>query len=749
MNKRTKNFIFFIAAILLGLWLGRVLRPDGSQLRGELTFDRSAIPNAAYTTGNFIIRWDERTARLYIEHDARPGFALWETLPGESFIQAAQGQETITQNNGMFEVHDSWSDTCVQQEITSLMPTIDGPTGIELRGRLYCQSGEIVAYSLLIYTYKDEPDRLVLILAVEANRAFLTYASNIDEHFFGFGVQYSFVDLKGKRVPIWVNEQGVGRGDQPATLSTTLGGLEPGNKFSTEAPVPFYMTSQLRSLLLLNSGYSLIDLRAEDRVQVQAFGKVLIANLFSGASPAEILAQVTQATGRVGSPPEWVYRGAIVGTQGGTQRVQELQEALHSHGAVVAAYWLEDWTGMRDTSAGARLWWNWEVDRDLYPGWEGLVQELNQAGTRVMVTINPTLEDVSEKTNFQQNLFQEAAAQGFLVKTGDGNVYPFETDSSAYGMVDLTNEEALDWFSAVIEEQVIQAGVSGWMADLGSGLPTDAVLDQPNDENTASLHNRWPGMWAGLNQDIQDNSGQELAIFTNAGFTGSQSTTSLFRLGEQNISWGRNDGIKSAISALNSGGISGFAFSHSEIGGSTNFSGPLVHFQRSDELLSRWMEMNAFTMIFRTGVGQQPEENIQIDTNSETLDGFAYWSKVYAALFDFRKALVAEAVGSGLPVVRHPFLHYPDDPDVWKITFEEFMLGSDFLVAPVTDPGVETVRVYLPAGDWVHVWSGEVFRGSQYVSVNAPIGQPAVFYVLGSPWGESFRHTLESEGLLP
>jgi hypothetical protein len=38
-------------------------------------------------------------------------------------------------------------------------------------------------------------------------RVQLTYATDPNEHFFGFGEQFSHFDMKGKRVPIIVQEQ--------------------------------------------------------------------------------------------------------------------------------------------------------------------------------------------------------------------------------------------------------------------------------------------------------------------------------------------------------------------------------------------------------------------------------------------------------------------------------------------------------------------------------------------------------------
>lgn len=54
------------------------------------------------------------------------------------------------------------------------------------------------------------------------NRVCLTYSSEEKERFFGFGEQFSHMDFKGKRLPIFVQEQGIGRGDQPITFAANL-----------------------------------------------------------------------------------------------------------------------------------------------------------------------------------------------------------------------------------------------------------------------------------------------------------------------------------------------------------------------------------------------------------------------------------------------------------------------------------------------------------------------------------------------
>ncbi len=131
-------------------------------------------------------------------------------------------------------------------------------------------------------------------------------------------------------------------------------------------------------------------------------------------------------------------------------------------------------------------------------------------------------------------------------------------------------------------------------------------------------------------------------------------------------------------------------------------------------------------------------------------------SKIYKALAPYRKGLMAEAATKGWPLVRHLLLEFPDDREAWTED-GEFMLGHDFLVAPVTQKCASVLGcsdqkdAYLPPGRWVHLWSGRVYGdlgAGRKVTVAAPLGRPAVFYREDGAPGRELRARLAAEGLL-
>ncbi len=65
-------------------------------------------------------------------------------------------------------------------------------------------------------------------------------------------------------------------------------------------------------------------------------------------------------------------------------------------------------------------------------------------------------------------------------------------------------------------------------------------------------------------------------------------------------------------------------------------------------------------------------------------------------------------------------------PEVWDHPYQ-YMFGDDLLVAPVCWEGADELDVYLPAGDWVDVWTGHTVAGSRSHRRTAPLDRIPVF----------------------
>jgi alpha-glucosidase (family GH31 glycosyl hydrolase) len=737
-------------ALLSGAY---VIWSKQGQVSGSITEVARHLSPGTYRVGAFAIALGTGQGPsevvLSVTHCSNPDRILWQSIPGESFLSAFKGNETVHQSRSHFSIEDDLSKPHPDQ-------TIDR---IEKRGDALAVTGKLlnrddpdhIGYTLTFSPVTDRRLRFEVSIQEPYNRVYLTYASSPEELFFGFGTQYTYFDMKGHRVPIFIQEQGIGRGEQPITWAVDWKAGAGGSPYTSYACVPHYITSKMRSVFLENYEYTTVDLREDDRVQIEVFSSRMRGQILSGDDPAHLIEQYTEYSGRMRPLPDWILSGAVVGLQGGTNKVIQISNILDSLDAPVAAFWLQDWVGQRKTSFGTQLWWNWELDRHHYPDWDSLRESLERKNIRLMTYINPFLcDDVSQKPNHRRNLFEEAVKRGYLVKNREDEPYTTRISSFSAALVDLTNPEARTWLKDIIKDELIGKGASGWMADFGEGLPYDAVLFSGVDPR--SFHDRYAEEWAEVNRETirEANREDDIVYFNRSGYTRSPRYSTLFWVGDQLVDWDAHDGIKSAVTGLLSSGLSGYSLEHTDIGGYTAIDNPLLQYHRSKELLLRWIELGAFTAVFRTHEGNIPEVNHQFYSDDETLQHFVRFAKVYAAWKLYRIELVKEAANTGLPVVRHPFIHYPDDPAVLDLEYQ-FMVGFEIMVMPVLNPGEDSVEVYLPAGRWVHLWSGQKYGSiskGTYETVGAPIGEPAVFYKEGSDVGHQFMEELERRDLL-
>ena len=562
------------------------------------------------------------------------------------------------------------------------------------------------------------------------------------EAIYGGGAQVSHFDLKGQKLPMLVQEQGIGRGKAGLSqiLALVARGAQ-GSSVNSYAPVPGIVTSQGRGFLLHGYDYKELDFSDRTRMRLSTYGTTLDLSLLDGTSFADTVTRLTEHTGRMRPLPDWSHRGLVLGMQGGEvdhdrrtggqfavlRKVKELQTA----GAPVAAVWLQDWVGKRRNWLGSFLWWDWQVDRNSYPDWEQMVQTLDQEhGVKTLSYINPFLAK-RNRGDSNPSLFDEAIAENALLELdGSGIPYLLKVIVFQAGLINLFSENARTWLQSIIDENILQAGVKGYMADFGESYPIYSHASRAAAPIAA--HNRYPVLWSQLHQKVsQRTDSDDLLYFSRSAFTQSPKYNRLFWLGDQTTTWDQKDGLRSALLGLLSSGVSGQTLNHSDIGGYAAIV-PLG-IKRRKELFLRWVELNSFSAFFRTHEGNSPQGNHQYDSDAESFQHFIKFSRLFAALFDYRKSLMLEASTYGWPLVRPLIFHGEFNSDVSQ-NWEQFYFGKDLLVAPMLSRSLAIgrspqVQVILPRGQWRHLWSGQLYSAAtdQQISVAAPVGNPAVF----------------------
>ena len=550
----------------------------------------------------------------------------------------------------------------------------------------------------------------------EINRFWMKIQATNNEAIFGLGEQFSEVNFRGKDVPLWVEEQGVGRGDPPIT----------GEWYSTYHPQPTYVSSQNYFFHSDNTSYAKFNFTNDNFHELYIWSVPEEITIGKYDSTLETVSNLSRLLGIQPVLPDWAYDGVWLGIQGGTDVVEQKIQTCLDKKVKVAAVWCQDWQGIHMQGAQKRLIWNWEYDENLYPDLPTYIKNLNERGIKYLGYNNSMLAKGEDQ-------YIEALNKELCVKDKDGNQYKIITDSGEKSMLDLTNQVTIDWFKEIVKEKMIKIGLSGWMADYGEYLPIDTVLH--SGESPETFHNKFPVVFAKANYEAlkETNTLGEIVFFTRAGYSNvSKYTTSVWG-GDQLIDWSLGDGLGTVIPAGISIGICGIGYYHFDIGGFHS----LENYVRTKELFMRWTEAGVFTTVMRTHESIKPFDNLQFDYDNETIEHFAKMVDVHVQLKPYLQHLSEEYQETGISPFRGCFLHYENDPVLHDLKYQ-YMLGSDLVIAPVIEPNKDEWKVYLPKDDWTHLWSNKEYKGG-WITVEAPLGKPPVFYRKGSKFTKLFE----------
>jgi alpha-glucosidase len=286
-----------------------------------------------------------------------------------------------------------------------------------------------------------------------------------------------------------------------------------------------------------------------------------------------------------------------------------------------------------------------------------------------------------------------------------------------------------------------------------------AVEQLPN----AMLHNSYVlnllrATWAGINA-LRPNTRN--FIIARGGYAGMQRYAALWT-GDSASTW---DFLRINIPEVLNIGLSGVPISGCDIGGfaavafdgidtfsqSSIFGEPFVAASVSGgvtnyELLTRWMQLGSFLPWYRNhydGYNKQFQEPYAygepVPSNCRKYVELRYrmMQVYYDAMYHWTQ--------TGMPIARALFLNDPGDSQVYSNLSNQFYVGGDFLVAPITDPHdclnpptPPTRSIYLPAGsNWYQFMDNTspiagAITGGQTISVTADISMVPIYIRAGA-----------------
>jgi sulfoquinovosidase len=638
-------------------------------------------------------------------------------------IELGIGAADVHMNRGNFRIEDHlaerWPLDCC---------TVDGTTA-----RLWSSKATETSATAVVRVDGGKAWLELSSKTAGVNRIWVHFLRDASESIWGGGEQMSYLRLNRRRFPFWTSEPGVGR-DKSTALTRIMdeSGNAGGDYWTTNYPQPTWLSSAQYAVHSNCTHWSALDLSGDATIY-ECWSNRLSLEFFGSDTLPALVGALSDRFGKPAALPDWAISGAIVGLKEGEASFARL-ERFTDAGAAVSGLWCEDWVGIRQTSFGRRLFWDWQWNAARYPDLPAHIAALAERGIRFLGYVNPYIANDAA-------MFAEGEAAGyFALKQDSDDVALVDFGEFDCGVVDFTNPAACDWFAdRVIGREMLDFGLSGWMADFGEYLPTDIRLFDGSDPMEA--HNRWPVLWAKVNADAIASRGKtgDAVFFIRAGFSGVQGHCPLLWAGDQCVDFTRHDGIGTVLTAALSSGLIGNLVSHHDVGGYTSLHGNI----RTEELLRRWIDLGAFTPVMRSHEGNRPDDNLQIDSSPALLAHFARMSQIHDRLAPYVRYVLNEGQTTGLPAQRPVFLHY--EAAEYHAVQDQYLYGADLLVAPVIEAGVAGRDVIIPGKGWADLWSGKPLnQGSHWF--DAPNGKPPVAYRLDSSFASLFAELREEFG---
>ncbi|MGH9397144.1 MAG: glycoside hydrolase family 31 protein [Terriglobia bacterium] len=517
--------------------------------------------------------------------------------------------------------------------------------------------------------------------------------------FFGLGERFAKAKLDGLNVTLHPED---------------LLGQRPAGHNWTYIPVPFLFSPRGVGIYLDTATVSAFDLRqaGQQRFSIRVDQPSVDCYFFVDPGPKGILRDYTALTGRTPLPPPWAF-GVWICSYQGPGKVLADARRLRQDGIPASAIWVFD-VMAKGKSMGWPLWWT-----GYYPKPRDLTDQLHKLGFKVLTYCYPFVRQMLNPYILPNPNFQEGLRKGLFVLNAAGQPTGPVFEPYIDANIDFTNPAAVDWWEKMIREILIDYNFDGWMEDFGEWVhDSDRFAAGVTGRKMANLN---PLFYHKITYEIARKAKPDVVEFVRSGYAGSQGYTRVVWGGDQFPNWTSDYGLPSVVPAGITAGLSGFAVWGPDIDGN-GFS---------KELWIRWVEFGALTPVMRTHLWDKPNGAVNLWYDQQTIDTFRRYAKLHISLFPYFYTYAHEAAKTGLPIIRHPLLEWPDDPKTYDAN-EAYMLGEKILVAPVVRQGATTRSLYLPKGSWVDYWTGQIIDGGRRVTVPAPLQHIPILVQAGS-----------------
>lgn len=491
---------------------------------------------------------------------------------------------------------------------------------------------------------------------------------------------------------------------------------------NSQASVPFALSSNGYGFLWNNPAIGSVTFGKNVTEWISKSTKQMDYWITAGDTPAEIEEAYANATGKVPMMPEYGLGFWQCKLRYQTQEeLLEVAREYHRRGlkvdVIVADFF--HWPAEGD----------WKFDEDYWPDPAAMVRELKEMGMELMVSIWPTVDAGSEN-------YEEMAEMGYLTRSEFGKRIGQLGDAC---IIDVTNPGGRAYVWDKIKKNYYENGIRVFWLDEAEPEFTGYEYEQYRYLRGADLEvgNIYPKEYARMAYEGMEAEGQQNIVnLLRCAWAGSQRYGALVWSGDIDSSF---RSLRNQLTAGLNMGLAGIPWWTTDIGG---FHGGNIHDPKFHEILVRWFEFGTFCPVMRLHGFREPfKQPLGTTGGGKMFSGaenevWSYGEEVYEIckkymelrenLRPYVRGLMKEAHEKGTPVMRPLFYDFPDDPKAWEIE-DQYMFGSDILVAPILYADERERTLYLPKGSWKHLFTGEVYEGGATVTVAAPLDELPVF----------------------
>jgi alpha-D-xyloside xylohydrolase len=360
-------------------------------------------------------------------------------------------------------------------------------------------------------------------------------------------------------------------------------------------------------------------------------------------------------------------------------------------------------------------WFWWVTNGDFtfnknYPDPKAMADELHRENFHLMISVWPFFYPGSK-------VYEEMDKRGFFIdRTVVAGFHPQGT-----ALYDAFNPAARKFYWQLMDNALFKIGADAWWLDTTEpeteGRETNIlVTNKVALGSGARFANLYPLMTTtGVYQGQRSVTDQKrVFILSRSAFAGSQRNAVTAWSGDINATW---ESLRRQIPAGLNFSLSGIPYWTTDIGGFI-LGHPDDPAYR--ELFVRWFEYGTFCPIFRVHGTREPDVNELWSYGKRDQEILTEYDSLRYRLLPYIYSLAWQVTHNGYTLMRPLVMDYRQD-DTARDIGSQFMFGPALMVTPVTDPGVDSQRVYLPAGDWYNFWTGEKLPGGRFTTVPAPL----------------------------